>query len=114
MSQSFIVGEEEELIPLDWTTQCPTKLILYQRRFHPGTEEWTVCVQNGIAEIFVSHPMVMVASAVGSRVDHRSRGTAIFSAVIVGLDFELLNRIRRWDDRFVGISLVRSLISVVI
>src|SRR5271170_1361569 len=58
--------------------------------------------------------MILVGSGADGRVDDRAAGPAIFGAIVVGLNLELLYGIRRRNDRLIRVALVRALVRVVI
>ena len=112
--QPFIVEEKEELVAADRTAHGGAELVLHQGRFDPGPDKRTIGVQHCVAQIVVYNAVKAVGAAAGGRVDDRAGGAPVLGAEVIGLNLELLHRIGRGDDGFIGITLVRGLVSVVV
>jgi hypothetical protein len=114
VTQTFVIAKEKELVPLDRTAERAAELVLHQRRLHAGTDERAICVQHRVSEIIIGNAVKLISAAADRRVDDGAAGPSILGTVVVGLNLELLDRVRRRNDRLVRIALVRALVRVVV
>jgi hypothetical protein len=91
LTVAFIVGKEEELVPLDRASNGAAKLIADQDRNLPlsgehiqGRTKRTLRVQVGVAVVFPDAAMELIGAAVDGDVDDRARRASILGAVVVG------------------------------
>jgi len=95
--QSFIVAEDERLVPDDWTAQSASELVP-----QPGglggagfVGEEVGCVQCAVAKEFIAGAVELVGAGLDHGVDDGAGASAEFGRVPVGLDLEFLERIHR-------------------
>src|SRR6185503_8894855 len=93
MAKAFIVHEEESLVPYDRSAERRTKVILHQVIVPHGVERSGI--HESIAQELVHGSVISVAAATSDDVDLAASGAAHLRRIATGLDFELLNRIRR-------------------
>src|SRR4029077_20381672 len=89
---SFVGREEERAVFLDWTTECPAKLILMECGF--GDVEISLRIQAIVAEKLVDVPVKGVSSRLGNYVDDSTGIPPILGVERVGENAEFLNGVR--------------------
>src|SRR5205807_2242741 len=95
----FETEEEERLIFLDGSTQCSTKLVLYQWRTRKPVKigKVVIGIQNFVPQIFVSCTVKVIGSGFGGDVNHTSRIVPILRTNIISHYAKLLHYVLRRD-----------------
>src|SRR5262245_5367718 len=93
LTKAFEIAKEEQLVSLDWPSQRASELIPVKRRnVRRRIIEVILRVENAVAQKIKRRAMQRVRARSANRVDHGA-GSSEFSAVGVGQDAELLNRL---------------------
>ena len=109
--QTFVTGEEKRGVLHDGPAQGRAKLVADELRLD-GAVEKVARIQIAVAQIIVQRSVEFVAAAARDDVHLPGRRHAIFGAVGVGRDFELLNRVHRRLEHVaahVGIVVVHAI-----
>jgi hypothetical protein len=85
------------------------ELVALIRRDRPGLVEKILRVHVGVAQVFVEHPMKIVAAAAGDIVDLRAAAAAVLRRVGALADLELHHRFRGNGD---GILVDRQIVVI--
>src|SRR5579859_2180041 len=97
--------EEKRLVLLYGAADCPSKLILNERRARKVVKirEIVVRIEYLVAQILVGCAVKCVGTRFGGDINHATRVVTILRGNIVSLDAELLHHILRWN---VGVEIV--------
>src|SRR6185369_10701401 len=71
-------------------------------------------IQVGVAQELPGGAMKLIGAALERHIDNRAAGAAVFGAEVIGLYFELGNRVGTQLDGLIGIALVACVIGVII
>ena len=96
LARLLIVGEEEDLVLLDWSAHRTAHLILIQNLLHAAAVEIVkeaVGVQIGVAEKLPDAAVELIGARARNHVHVSAWMSAVAGVVSRGLDFEFLNRI---------------------
>src|SRR5579859_4859777 len=109
--KALVSAEEEQLVVNDRPSPVDAKLILGKGRtlYAISVVEEIVCVQHLVANELVKRTVVLVRARFGREVDNSAGKPAIFRTQVVGLDFEFLDGVLRWNHGYnVQIRAVRG------
>ncbi len=113
-AEALIVAEDEELILQDRSAGCRAELILVERQRAVERPEESGGVQNRVAVVFPERAVQLVGAALDGYVDDGSGSVIVLGAVVVGLDFELLDGVGARLHYLVREALVAGAVGVVI
>src|SRR5215472_2944369 len=109
LPETFIVGEDEDLVLPDGAAERAAELVADELRLLIGYRlNGTDGIQARVANVVPRATMEVICAAAGLYVDNRARHAAIFGGVIVGLQAELVDSVRRWRDVLILEALVRG------
>src|SRR5215510_2551180 len=108
LTKAFEIAKEEQLVSLDWPSQRASELIPVKRRnVRRRIIEVILRIENAVAQKFKRRTMRRVRARSAHRIDHGA-GSSEFSAVGVGQDAELLNRLD--SERIAGDGRSRAMV----
>ena len=121
LAGTFIVTEGEGVVFPNRSPERAAKLIADQDRLLRLAREWIGRrrerpnrIENGIADVVIGLTVKLICAAANADVHNCTRGATVLRTVVVRLDTELGDSIRRRRNRLVRKSLVRCAISVVV
>jgi hypothetical protein len=118
---AFKVAKEEGVILPYGPAKGTTELVADQRGLLRLAGKWVVGwrkradrVEDCVADVIVGLAVNLVGSTADADIDDSAGGTAILGGVVVGLDAELADGVRRRGNGLVGKSLVRCAVGIVV
>jgi len=115
LSEALVVGEEERPVALDGTAGDEAELMTAQRRLAaPGRLEEPDSVHRSVPEELPAAAAKLVGATAIRRIHDGAAAPAVLGAVVVRLDLELGDGVRRNLDHLIGEALVARAVRVVV
>src|SRR5215469_7051409 len=114
-TESFVISEEEELVPEDRPAEVAAELVLYQSGLQPSHRlKEANGVEFGVAQEIPRRAMEIVGAAANAGIDDGTRRAPVLGAVVVGVEPEFLNCIRRCLHYLIGETLITGPVGVIV